>query len=133
MPNCARTVRTGAAFGAAGALFGALALAVALGVWADDPTAFATVPGAWYPVITGAISGFVGAFMAGPVGIRINPGAAAFALFLAGGYGLMFACLETVDDNVLHYYTVDFGVALLSIGITTMIGSIIAAVRRRRR
>ncbi|SNS33165.1 hypothetical protein [Actinomadura mexicana] len=131
MHNCARTALTGAASGAAGALSGALALIVALGVWAGDPRAVVTVPGTGWVVITGAIFGFVGGFIGGLVGSRMGPGNAALVLGLFGGYGLLIAYMETVGDGVLHFYLVDLGVVLFSIGINAWIASIIATARRR--
>lgn len=127
MNNRARTALTGIA----GAVFGALALAVALGIWAAGLGAVVTVRGAWFPVLTGAISGFAGVFIGRLVGMHVWFGNAVVVLVTYGFTGLGLAYLEITNDSILHVYVVDFGVVLLGIGISTMIASSIAFARRR--
>ncbi|MES9608502.1 hypothetical protein [Actinomadura sp. NPDC000929] len=131
MHKRARTALTTTAFGTGGAIFGVLVAALTLGVWAADPTAAFTVPGAWYPILTGAIAGFAGGIIGGLAGGRMGRDSAVSILALCGGFGLMVTFLETINDRILYYYIVDFGVVLLTIGISTMIANRIAAERRR--
>lgn len=131
MHKSARTALTSVAFGIGGALFGVLVMALALGIWDSDLTTAFTIRGARFPIRTGAIAGFAGGFIGGLAGSRMRRDAAVFVLCLCGGIGLVVACGETVDDRILHYHTVGYGVVLLSIGISTMIANRIAARRRR--